>query len=170
MKCLLCTVPVLLSMGCGRSRPLTAHEPAYGVPTGVPVQSAAKNDFADLTGLTYEVSGGFAGITDTLDITEGHIKLMKSRPVSTAEAVFTKADRQQLAAVLDKADFAHLVGDYRQKNLADGLNERLTVVVGTGRGAKVYVVSNYGDRAPASYYKVTAYLRRLEKTRLEPAK
>jgi len=136
----------------------------------VPSQPAVQNDFADLSSVTFVVTGGFAGINDTLDITEGHIKQLKNRPISTTDAVFTKADMKQLAAVLYDADFTHLVGDYRQKNLADGFNETLTVMVGTGRGSKVYVVRNYGDQAPPAYHKVAAYLRQLEKSKLAQPK
>lgn len=168
-------LPLLLVTGCQHSTPLAGGSPAPGAPPSAPPlpsapASTTKEDFADLSGLSFVVTGGFAGITDMLNIAEDHITQTKTRPPTTQFAAFTKEDMKQLAAVLAKANFAGIVGDYHQKNLADGFNERVTAVVGTGRGARVYVVSNYGDQAPAAYYKVTAYLRELQKTKLASAK
>lgn len=156
MKTYLLMLPLLLA-GCRPSTPLAGGEPA------LPGEASTRprDAYDELSSLTFHLTGGFAGMDETLNINDGRITFVRVRPATDRQAVFTPAEMRELAAVLRRADFIKLVGTYDQPQLRDGFNETLTIQLGAGDKAKSYTVENYGDRAPAAYYDVTKYLREL---------
>ncbi len=121
--------------------------------------------------LTLETSGGFAGIHSIFEIrtppmtsSDSTIKLRLSQTIGGREATKNGALRfdefDQLILLLNSARFSNLNGkNFKQKNLADGFNELLTLTLDNGIK---FTVSNYGDTAPAEYSAIIQYLNELE--------
>lgn len=123
-----------------------------------------------LESVSFETFGGYAGIRSLLTIKFPPAKARFTVSISWTRKVggrdveqnaqLENQEADALLQVLNAADLPKLNGQkYRQPNLYDGFNETLTV---TQRGGKKFVVENYGDKAPAEYYKITAYIRQLQ--------
>jgi len=133
------------------------------------VFDATKVTLANFVSLRMEQSGGFAGIQTLLSITPDGINYGNTRRSTEPGAEepptmpISVADINALIQLLNEVDFPSLVGIYQQKNLADGFNEVVTLRLQKPDGSEQsFTVSNYGDQAPAGYYKVTAFLQKLQ--------
>lgn len=115
--------------------------------------------------LQLDVSGGFAGIKDTMIIRRNSITATnpsRDPKLPTRTVAFTDAERKQLLQLLNDIRFAKLVGTYTQEKLRDGFGE--TVVLTTTNYGKTdtYIINNYGDRAPKDFYRLKAFLNDLQ--------
>ena len=158
MKKFLLVVPLLLLVGCRKSTPLTGGEPSLPA-SGV--VAPTRDVYDEVSTLTFYVTGGFAGIDETLTVNGDQITYKRDRPAAQTTKTFSAAELRELQAVLRRAQFIKLAGKYQQKNLSDGFNETVTIQVGAAGKSKTYTVENYGDEAPAPYYEVTKFLRGL---------
>jgi len=135
--------------------------------------------------LTFETSGGIANIKSRLAIVifgnnisasyspEPYIRWSRTGNNEWVWASLTPGELQPLIQLLKDEDFPSLAGNYAQPNLADGINEVLTLTLTaslfSSLGPPQFVVKNYGDQAPKGYYKITEYLRQLQQKKF-PAK
>jgi hypothetical protein len=119
--------------------------------------------------LEMRTSGGFANIQTALTVRPDSVIWTQPRPGmpgALRTATMTANDLDALLRVLNEAQFPRLDGRYQQQNLADGINETVTLSL---RGiAQTFVVENYGDRAPQPYYRVTEHLRQLVQRKFSP--
>ena len=119
-----------------------------------------------LVSLRLETSGGFAGIHSVLEI--------KPRPMSSSiggwmwnwsQTIGGRTEKAEgditleipkLIELLNAANFPKLNGkDFKEKNLADGFGEVVTLKL---KGGQTFTVSNYGNTAPKEYFALTQYL------------
>jgi hypothetical protein len=111
-------------------------------------------------------SGGITNLETELIVRDGTLIWTEDDRMSkpkTRTTTLSNMEFDVLVDVLNEARFPSLVGKYMQKNLADGINETVTLSLrgADGRPQQWFDVENYGDTAPAAYYKVTEYLRQL---------
>lgn len=108
--------------------------------------------------LTFDVSGGFAGLHSHLVLDRKHMTFAASRR-PTITASWTAKERASLFKLLNDARFPALAGTYKQEHLFDGFNETVSLKLRKGKSVQTWTVNNYGDRAPKAYYKVSSWLR-----------
>ena len=156
MKTILAFLPLIFLAGCRARTPIPLPGEATSLPT-----TASKDGgiYRDFTRLTFQVTGGIAGIDETLKIEGDRISLSTTRPETNRVAPFSRAERETLAQILQRTDAMKLAGKYEQKELRDGFGETLTIVLKTKRETRI---ENFGDRAPAAYYTISSYLRELQ--------
>jgi hypothetical protein len=125
--------------------------------------------------LRYESVGGIAALrteTSVLGSTLwleafphlGGIGLMSGAPINVPPPSSPLSNNQVKALItqINKLKLPALAGDYRQPNLADGLNETLTLTISDDENRdRSFVIQNYGKTAPQGFYKMTEYLRQL---------
>jgi hypothetical protein len=129
-------------------------------------------DQRNFEALTLETSGGFAGIRAKIEASQrppqssirGDLVFKWSQIIAGRETnqsgSLTGDEQTQLMRLINAANLPALNGrHFRQKNLADGFSEVLTVTLKDGRS---YTVSNYGDTAPPEYYPLIQYLNELK--------
>ena len=115
--------------------------------------------------LRLDVSGGFAGISTTMKV--GRNSITATNPIRdpklpTRTVAFSDAERKQLLQLLNDVRFAKLVGTYTQEKLRDGFNEVVALTTTSYGKTDIYVISNYGDRAPKDFYRIKAFLNELQ--------
>jgi len=126
----------------------------------------------NLQSITLETSGGFANIKTSLKVWVRHPFSDFTGPAlvwsQTSPGAEEKSERRELAEteikklirLLNSARLRTLNGqNFKQPNLADGINEVLTLSLNDGKTCKV---SNYGNQAPIEYFVLTRYLRGLQ--------
>ena len=134
----------------------------------------SKDNFVSLKWMR---SGGFAGISESYTIQNHEINQKVEQPYSGGRTgssasfpppslprvvPFSENQWKELLAQLKKAGVPAMTGTYKQERLADGFNETLELTLSDSHNRdKTSTVSNYGNRAPASYYRFTAYLTSL---------
>lgn len=153
---------------------LTAHG-AHAKPKPLEV---SKDNFVSLQ---WSRSGGFAGISERYTI-QNH-ELLKQDGRGTFGGISGRAEPEplpqvaplsenqwkELLAQLKAAKLPAIAGTYTQPHLADGFNESLVLTLSDGANLdRTFSVSNTGDRAPATYYKFTAYLSALLHRKFNP--
>lgn len=117
--------------------------------------------------LEMSTSGGFANLTSRLQIgDEGEASWTANRRVGAGAAplrlTLALHDYSALLRVLNTARFPTLAGRYTQRNLADGINETVTLTLRGANGElQTFAVQNYGENAPPGFYAVTTHLRQL---------
>jgi hypothetical protein len=132
---------------------------------------------ANFLSVIWERSGGFAGIHSLIGVRtppatskSRSYELHHSQTVGGREtgedATLKPQQEAELLRLLDAAHFPSLNGkSYRQPGLADGFAETLVLTL---KGGRKYIVSNYGNSAPAEYYRITEYLRCLAQHEKKP--
>jgi len=158
---------------CSASPHMTEAAPAKGGSTSArSTPKAPALTRGNFVSLEMQTSGGFAGIQTRLLISGNNISFSQKRPGSTAadmpqESAMSNNQLDALVRLLNEARFTSIVGKYNQPNLYDGFHETVTLKLSDSKNVdRTFVVENYGDRAPASYYKVTEYLRQLQQMKL----
>lgn len=135
-----------------------------------PRAAAPQVNRANFSGLEMRTSGGIANLTSSLSIfNTGRAVLVTGGRGEPVRKYFTLTsdEYEELFRALNEAKFPELEGRYEQRNLADGINESLTLrLTQQSSGERTYTVENYGDRAPAGYYKVVEHLRLLAERKL----
>jgi hypothetical protein len=153
---------------------LTAHG-AHAKPKPLEV---SKDNFVSLQ---WSRSGGFAGISESYTI-QNHELLKRdgrgaygggfgqAEPESLPQvAPLSENQWKQLLAQLKAVKIPAIAGTYTQPHLADGFNESLVLTLSNGANRdQKFSVSNTGDKAPATYYKFTAYLSALLHHKFNP--
>jgi len=131
--------------------------------------SAAENNVSEVSmlnfvSLRYERTGGYAGITSGMAIHSGTLWIdPAARPnqESNKQSSYPLSFNQQIALFrnINAAGITELVGDYRQKNLADGFDETLILTISDAQDQdQQYVIKNYGNTAPRNFYQFIDYL------------
>jgi hypothetical protein len=134
--------------------------------------NAAVNDVPNVTlvnfvSLRYDRIGGYAGISSGISVHSGMLWVNPdTRPNQTTDKqiYYPLSFNQQIAFFnhINAAGIPGLVGDYRQKNLADGFNETLTLTISDEQNRdQHYVIKNYGNVAPKNFYQFIDYLNEL---------
>lgn len=142
----------------------------------------SKDNFVSLS---WSRSGGFAGISERYTIQNhevirntqerrfgGQTGSSASFAPSSLPQVVPLSENQwnELLAQLKKAQVPAIAGTYKQEQLADGFNETLQLTLSDSENRdQTFTVSNYGDRAPASYSRFTAYLTPLLERKFRPS-
>jgi len=73
---------------------------------------------------------------------------------------------RELMKRLGKADLPTVVGDYKDPRLADGIGETVTLTLSDSQNSDCrFVVSNYGDKAPAPLREFLGYLHTLVRSK-----
>lgn len=129
--------------------------------------------------LQWAVSGGFAGVNESYTIQNHEIIKPDNRGhagggVGISEyrsppQVVPMSENQwkELLDQLKKANVPATKGNYRQEALADGFNETLDVTLSDGDNRdQKFTVSNYGNKAPATFYVLKTYLNTLLQRKL----
>lgn len=79
---------------------------------------------------------------------------------TVAASILSNNQLNVLLRALDEARFPALTGKYRQKNLADGINETVALTVSDEANRdRTFTIENYGDTAPRAYYEMMNRLR-----------
>ena len=138
---------------------------------------------SNFVSIELQTSGGFAGIQEQVVINSNIINFTKGRlsgggggfsnSVANQPASFTSAlSNNQLDALLhllNETKIIDMAGAYTQPQLRDGFQELLVLRFSDEKNTdRSIVIQNYGNKAPAAYYKVTAYLRQLQQTKFAP--
>lgn len=108
--------------------------------------------------LTFEVSGGYAGVSSQLTLNRAQMFYRPRRSAPATSASWAEAERASLFKVLNTARFPALAGTYRQKGLYDGFNQDTTLMLRDGKTTRTFIVKSYGNRAPKPYYDVVQWL------------
>lgn len=116
--------------------------------------------------LQYERTGGYAGIRSGMSVHSGMLWVNPdTRPNQRQENQSYPMSFNQQVDLFDNinaAGITDLVGDYRQRNLADGFDETLTLTISDAQNRdQRYVIKNYGDTAPRNFYRFIDYLNEL---------
>ena len=121
--------------------------------------------------VTLETSGGIAGIHSLINVEVIQMyspdSVTKINWINTIDGRIVARDAElepynfnDIIRLLNDAKIFTLSNKkYVQENLRDGFNEVLTITLNDGRQI---VVENQSDKAPAAYYKITEFLRRLQ--------
>ena len=121
---------------------------------------------ANFVSLKWQRSGGYAGIHTQVLIHNGTIQLHQGAPddkKSARSKALSKTEFQSILKSLNDAHFTKIVGKYIQPGLCDGFNDVIALTLQTpGEKPQLFVVDNYGDKAPKAFYKVRESLRALK--------
>lgn len=131
--------------------------------------NAANNDVPEVSllnfvSLRYDRVGGFAGLSSSMSVYSGMLWINPdTRPNQTASkpSSYPLSFNQQITLFrsINAAGILQLAGNYRQKNLADGWNETLTLTISDEQNHdQQFVIKNYGNTAPANFYNFINYL------------
>lgn len=140
---------------------LMSHARVLGV---LCLNSSDKITLQNLQSISFETSGGFAGIKSSISIWPSSKSskpgIMWKQTIGGRDTeyfnILSDADFNHLVSMLNAAKISQLNGKkFEQVGLYDGFNETLTVTLKDGRK---FVVENYGDTAPAEYYAITRQL------------
>jgi hypothetical protein len=143
---------LLVTVACDSSAPATqtpVPAPTVTIAGALTPSSggATITPAAGLPRITYDVSGGFIGVHDTLEIApSGQAKLSsKAKVVSTRQLDAQRV--QKLSQLLAAADFANLKPKYDSGNVADDIYESVSVTPANGDGpTKVVVAAAEGGK------------------------
>lgn len=121
---------------------------------------------ANFVSLKWQRSGGYAGIHTQVLIHNGTIQRHQGAPDDKKPAqskALNKAEFQAILKMLNDARFTKIVGKYYQPGLCDGFSDVVSLVLQTpGAKPQLFVVDNYGDKAPKAFYKVVGSLYTLQ--------
>lgn len=154
----------------------------WATPTQPTVRTEAKPKRAPIisrenfVALSWEQSGGFAGLITTLKV-EGNVLSYSSaarelpggrtgnfieHPIIPETQGVSNHQLDSLIAKLNQTHVAALVGNYRQPNLADGFQEVLVLTISDKNDQDhQFIIENYGDTAPKGYAEFTTFFRTL---------
>lgn len=169
MKTLLFCAAVLISApglhGCFNA-PINAATALSSARTSTRTQSKDPISRANFVSLKWQRSGGYAGIQTQVFIHNGTMQLHQGAPDNKKPAqskALNKPEFQSILKTLNDARFTKIVGKYYQPGLMDGFGDVITLVLQTpGEKPQLFVVDNYGDKAPQAFYKVRESLRALK--------
>lgn len=96
-------------------------------------------------------------------------------PRSFGSVLLSNNQLDLLLRAINSARLPALAGKYEQKNLADGINETVTLTISDEANRdRTFTIQNYGDQAPRAYYAFTSRLRAFTALKfpepVEPAK
>ncbi|BCM88851.1 hypothetical protein IAD21_00693 [Abditibacteriota bacterium] len=145
------------------------------LPKIVATKTAPRVTRDNFVSLSWQQTGGFAGIQTSLQLQSNVLSYSTNRP-TVGGGSGNSIDRtplpdtrgvsnHQLDALIEKMNQVHLpalVGNYRQPNLADGFNEVLVLTISDKDDRdQHFVIQNYGDKAPRGYFAFVAAFRAL---------
>ncbi len=152
---------------------------AGALPKGVTAKKAPRVTRDNFVSLSWQQSGGFAGLMTSLNLESNVLSYSAGRQSSgggsgnapnTAPLPQTRgvSNRQldSLIAKLNQYRIPALVGNYRQPNLADGFNESLVLTISDNNDHdQQFAIQNYGNAAPRAYFDFMTSFRALAGTK-----
>lgn len=140
---------------------------AFSFSANAAVKDVPEVSLLNFVSLQYDRVGGFAGISSGLSVHSGMLWVTpNTRPNKQADqqSSYPLSFNQQIALFnnINAARILEIAGDYRQRNVADGFNETLTLTISDENDRdQQFVIKNYGDTAPRNYYQFIDYLNEL---------
>ncbi|MFL5732010.1 MAG: hypothetical protein ACJ78Q_02320 [Chloroflexia bacterium] len=124
--------------------------PTVGATAGIPLTpsegSPTPGTGVDLPGIVYDVSGGFAGMHDVLEISPSGEAKLSSKDKLVATRQLNQAQLDKLSQLLAAANFNGLKGKYDNGNVSDDIYQRIEVTPTDGGQGKAVVVAAEGGK------------------------
>lgn len=159
---------VPLMHGCPSTPGAQATPAEHATPTSSTrkVEKEIPVSRANFVSLKWKRSGGYAGIQMQVFIHDGTMQLHQGAPDNKKPAqskALNQTEFQSILKTLNDAHFTKIAGKYYQPGLMDGFGDVITLVLQTpGEKPQLFVVDNYGDKAPQAFYEVRESLRALK--------
>ena len=150
--------------------------PAHGgtAPRAVKPQNTPIVSRENFVSLSWEQSGGFAGLITSLkvegnmfsyssgarEVPGGHTGNFIEHPIIPQIQAMSNHQLDTLIFKLNQTRIPALVGNYRQPNLADGFQEVLVLTISDKNDQdQQFTIQNYGNKAPRGYLEFMTFFR-----------